>query len=117
MVVHPREHDLVIGTFGRSAFILDDIRPLREIAAKGTSLLKDSLVVFPTPDAYLATYMQAAGTRFSADAIFKGQTRPYGALITFYLNELKKPKAKKDQKPEKVKAPEKDDVKSSGFRY
>ncbi|NIR43645.1 MAG: hypothetical protein GWN99_06800, partial [Gemmatimonadetes bacterium] len=27
LVVHPREHDLVIGTHGRAAYILDDIRP------------------------------------------------------------------------------------------
>ncbi len=32
LVIHPREQDLVIGTFGRSAFILDDIRPLRVLA-------------------------------------------------------------------------------------
>ena len=30
--IHPREHDLVIGTFGRSFYVLDDIRPLRELA-------------------------------------------------------------------------------------
>ena len=33
LVIHPREHDLVIGTFGRAAWVLDDIRPLRALAA------------------------------------------------------------------------------------
>ena len=28
LLIHPREHDLVIGTFGRSIWIMDDIRPL-----------------------------------------------------------------------------------------
>ena len=28
MKIHPREHDLVIGTFGRAAFVLDNILPL-----------------------------------------------------------------------------------------
>ena len=32
--IHPREHDLVIGTFGRSFYVIDDIRPLRELASK-----------------------------------------------------------------------------------
>jgi len=27
LVIHPREHDLVIGTFGRAAWVMDDIRP------------------------------------------------------------------------------------------
>ena len=31
LAVHPREHDLVIGTHGRAAYVLDDIRPLRSI--------------------------------------------------------------------------------------
>ncbi|MCZ8216568.1 MAG: hypothetical protein O9262_10040, partial [Cyclobacteriaceae bacterium] len=31
MVIHPREHDLVIGTFGRALYVFDDIRPLREM--------------------------------------------------------------------------------------
>ena len=32
LAIHPREEDLVIGTFGRAAWILDDIRPLRAVA-------------------------------------------------------------------------------------
>lgn len=110
MVIHPRDHDLVIGTFGRAAYVLDDIRPLREIANKGAKLLDDSLLVFPAPDAYLATYKEATGTRFSADAIFKGQVRPYGALISFYLKGLHLPKAKEGQESEDIVAPKSDTV-------
>ena len=32
LVIQTREHDLVIGTFGRAAWVLDDIRPLRAMA-------------------------------------------------------------------------------------
>ena len=32
LIVHPRDHDLVIGTHGRAAYILDDVRPLRSIS-------------------------------------------------------------------------------------
>ena len=39
LVIHPREHDLIIGTFGRAAWVLDDIRPLREIAKNNTVYL------------------------------------------------------------------------------
>jgi hypothetical protein len=31
--IHPREHDLIVGTHGRGIFILDDITPIRKIAA------------------------------------------------------------------------------------
>lgn len=31
MVIHPREHDLVMGTHGRGVYIIDDISPLRQL--------------------------------------------------------------------------------------
>ena len=34
IVVHPRESDLVIATFGRGFYMLDDITPLRQIKAE-----------------------------------------------------------------------------------
>lgn len=33
IVIHPRENDLIVGTHGRSAWILDDIGPLEELAS------------------------------------------------------------------------------------
>jgi hypothetical protein len=83
LVIHPREHDLVIGTFGRAAYVLDDIRPLRALARQGIKLLDRPLHVFEVPDAVLAIHKQAAGTRFAAEAEFAGENRPHGALITY----------------------------------
>jgi len=83
LVIQPREHDLVIGTFGRAAWVLDDIRPLRALAQQGADVLKkDTVRLYDVPDAYLTSWGQASGTRFAADAIFSGQNRPYGARIT-----------------------------------
>ncbi|ARA94725.1 hypothetical protein AWN76_017230 [Rhodothermaceae bacterium RA] len=86
LVIHPREHDLVIGTFGRSAYVLDDIRPLRALALDGVEVLDRPLHVFEAPDAYLAEYAQATGTRFAGDALFAGENRDAGARITYVLN-------------------------------
>jgi photosystem II stability/assembly factor-like uncharacterized protein len=85
--IHPREHDLIIGTFGRAAFVLDDIRPLRELARE-VSIMDEPLHVFDAPDAYLAAYKEASGTRFQGDAIYDGENRPQGALITFSIQDL-----------------------------
>jgi photosystem II stability/assembly factor-like uncharacterized protein len=85
LAIHPREHDLIIGTFGRSLWILDDIRPLREIAAKGIGELKKPLKIFPIPDAYLANVKEGSGTRFTGNQMFKGQNRPFGSTISFAL--------------------------------
>ncbi|HHL52547.1 MAG TPA: hypothetical protein ENJ39_04160, partial [Flammeovirgaceae bacterium] len=83
MVIQPREQDLVIGTFGRAVWILDDIRPLRELATQGAALLKQPIKVYPAPDAVMAANQQAAGTRFAGHAIYIGQNRPRGAMITY----------------------------------
>ena len=89
LVIHPREHDLVIGTFGRAFWVLDDIRPLREIA-RDMGVLEREISLFPTPTAYLAAYQQPNGSRFGADALFNGENRKAGAMITYYLKEGKK---------------------------
>ncbi|MEO0340266.1 MAG: hypothetical protein AAF242_13775 [Bacteroidota bacterium] len=52
LVIHPREHDLVIGTFGRAVWILDDIRPLRALAQKGyQAVVEENAYLFPIPHA------------------------------------------------------------------
>jgi photosystem II stability/assembly factor-like uncharacterized protein len=94
--IHPREHDLVIGTFGRAAYILDDIRPLREMASTKNNLMKKRLHFFEPPTAVLAINRQASGTRFEANAIFTGKNRSRGAMLTFVFNPDKK---KKKEKP------------------
>ena len=88
--IHPREGDLIIGTFGRSVFILDDIRPLRKLAREGTAVMEEPLVVYNAPDAYLASYREAAGTRFTGNAMFTGENRPQGAMLTFSINKILK---------------------------
>ncbi|HCD50871.1 MAG TPA: hypothetical protein DEQ34_00385 [Balneolaceae bacterium] len=97
MVIHPREHDLVIATFGRSFWVMDDIRPLREMARNGASELDKVVNIYPTPDAYQFVTRQAAGTRFAADAMFFGDNRPDGAMISFSINKeaAEKPDTKK----------------------
>ncbi len=86
MKIHPREHDLVIATFGRSFWIMDDIRPLRELAANGADELEKGIKAFPSPDAYLANWRQAMGSRFAADGMYSGDNRGRGAMLTYSVN-------------------------------
>jgi photosystem II stability/assembly factor-like uncharacterized protein len=88
LVIHPREHDLVIGTFGRAAWVLDDIRPLRAMAAD-KSIMDDPIKLFEPPTGYQAAYQQPTGSRFGADAMFHGENRPGGARFTYLFNEMK----------------------------
>ena len=79
-----REKDLVIGTFGRSAYVIDNLESLRSLCRKEWSL-QDSLKITGTGGGYLIQYKQGAGARFVADGTFKGMNEPYGANIDFYV--------------------------------
>ena len=83
LVIHPRDHDLIIGTFGRAAWVLDDIRPLRALA-KANGTLSGDAQLFSPPPAYLAAYQQPTGSRFGADAMYHGENRKYGAMFTYF---------------------------------
>ena len=96
LVIHPREHDLVIGTFGRAAWVLDDIRPLRALASSSSIIEKD-VQLFEPPTAYLAAYQQPTGSRFGADAMYQGTNRKYGAMLSYFVN----PPVKKDKDSDK----------------
>lgn len=99
LVIHPREDDLVIGTFGRAAWVLDDIKPLRALAAKNATSKK--LHLFEPPVAYQAARQQPTGSRFGADGLYQGENRRSGALISYYVNV---PRTKtKSSKENKVK--------------
>ncbi|WP_189360764.1 VPS10 domain-containing protein [Algibacter mikhailovii] len=84
LVIHPRENDLIIGTFGRAAWVLDDIRPLREIAINN-EVLKTELKLFTPPAAYLAALQRPSGSRFGADAIYNGDNRKTGAELSYLI--------------------------------
>ena len=96
MVVHPRDGDLVLGTFGRAAYVIDDIAPLRAIAAEGNGVMADPLRVFPVADAYMVNYRRPVGARFGADHQWVGENHARGALIQLYIQADSAEAAEKD---------------------
>lgn len=119
LVVHPREHDLAIGTFGRALYVLDDIRPLREMVKEGSAVLNKTLHVFDPADAYQVVTQDPAGILFPGNAMFQGENRPTGALISYVINKPKETKEEnlpsgkpgKDEKKSDVKKDAKTEMK------
>jgi photosystem II stability/assembly factor-like uncharacterized protein len=114
LAIQPREADLVIGTFGRSIFVLDDLRPLREIASYGSQLLSKPLHLFEIPDASLTRFKWTVGGGFgSGDGEYFGDNRPYGARLTFVItppDTAKQKEAKVEKKKEDKPAGSPDSV-------
>jgi len=92
MKIHPTEHDLMLATFGRSFYIIDDIRPLRALAAD-KNVLNKSFALLPSPDAYHTYRRSYQGVRFAAQAEFRAPTKTTAAAFNYYI-----PKKKKDEK-------------------
>jgi photosystem II stability/assembly factor-like uncharacterized protein len=84
LMVHPRDGDLVVGTHGRAAYIVDDIGPLRALARE-PGLATRELHLFDVPAAIQYQPASVLGMRFLADAKFVGTNRPYGALLTYLV--------------------------------
>ncbi len=84
LVVHPRDYDLVIATYGRAAWIIDDIRPLRALATD-PSVEQQPIHVFPLPPAIEYITGMVGPYYFPGNANFLGGNRPYGALISYWL--------------------------------
>jgi photosystem II stability/assembly factor-like uncharacterized protein len=82
--VHPRDDDLVVGTHGRGAYVVDDIRPLREAASDSTLVSAPLRVLSMAPARKYAT-AEAVGYRSVGHAMMFGEMRPYGALINYWV--------------------------------
>ena len=83
LAIQKRENDLVLATFGRSFYVLDDYSPLREINAE--SIAKDAMLFKPRKA--LQYNQMYGGSGSSGGATYKAKNPPYGAVFTYYLKE------------------------------
>jgi hypothetical protein len=94
IAIQKRESDLVVATFGRGIYILDDITPLRRVSAQ--DLAKDALV-FPVkkPLVFMPSIPYGLpGKAFFGDSFYAAANPPFGAVVTYYLKDEVKPKRK-----------------------
>jgi photosystem II stability/assembly factor-like uncharacterized protein len=88
--IQKRRNDLVVATFGRGVYVLDDYAPLRTMNA---TVAKNDATLFPTKDAELFVQRQQLGLpdkSFQGDRYFTAPNPPVGAVFTYYLaKELK----------------------------
>jgi photosystem II stability/assembly factor-like uncharacterized protein len=85
--IQRRENDLVVGSFGRGIFILDDYTPLRSVDAEA---LEQDALLFPVKDALMYIEWRpigGPGKAFLGDDFFVAPNPPFGALITYYLKD------------------------------
>jgi photosystem II stability/assembly factor-like uncharacterized protein len=104
MVIQARESDLVVATFGRGFYVLDDITPLRQMKPETT---EQAEAMFPVKDALLYIERHPLGgpkKGFQGDAFYMAENPPFGAVFTAYLKEKIKTKKERRQEAEKEAA-------------
>jgi photosystem II stability/assembly factor-like uncharacterized protein len=99
--IQARDNDLVLGTHGRSIWILDDMTPLEKMDA---SVANSSLTFFPPRT---ATTWFLRQRRWSAgQQMFTAKNPPYGALLSYYLKEAVPPETPKKNSEDRTDAAE-----------
>ncbi|MBX3044335.1 MAG: glycosyl hydrolase [Candidatus Kapabacteria bacterium] len=93
--IQERETDLVIGTFGRGIYILDDYSPLRYLNDEFTE--KDAFI-FPIKDALMYIEDRSESRNNEGSTFYRGENHPFGAVFTYYLKDV--PKTKKQIRKE-----------------
>jgi photosystem II stability/assembly factor-like uncharacterized protein len=88
-------NDLVVATFGRGFYVLDDYSPLRQ--AKPETFEKPA-TIFPIRDGF--QFMPTAqyggrGKAFLGEAFYAAENPPYGATVTYHLKEALTTRKKK----------------------
>jgi photosystem II stability/assembly factor-like uncharacterized protein len=85
MDIQKRETDLVLGTFGRSFYVLDDYSPLRGVSADA---FKQDAVLLPLRHAY---QFPTLGQYRASDGNWAAPNPPYGAVLTYHVREALPP--------------------------
>ncbi|MEW6365475.1 MAG: hypothetical protein AB1714_12685 [Acidobacteriota bacterium] len=84
IVIHPRDMDLIVGTHGRSIYIVDDIRPLQELTSE---VLEREATLFSIRPAF-GRYQLLDWTDSAGNAVYRGANPPEGAIINLFVKDF-----------------------------
>jgi photosystem II stability/assembly factor-like uncharacterized protein len=101
LAMQEREHDLVLATFGRGYYVLDDFSPLRQASA--ATFGKDAHI-FPTKPAVIELPETGRARGFQGEQFWMGENRPSGATVTYWVKET--PKTRREQRQDAFRAAE-----------
>lgn len=98
IAIQKRENDLVLASFGRGFYILDDYSPLRSLADE---TLEQNAAVLPIKDGLLFNQAYVGGTDYKGASYYSAENPPIGATFTYYIKEA--PKTIKQERLEREK--------------
>jgi len=105
IAIQTRENDLVLATFGRGFFVLDDYSPLRDLSSLEGE--ESALLALRDPLVYVERYpLGLPGQSFQGDSYYIGENLGPVAMFTYYLKEA--PKSQRDARRKQESEAQKD---------
>lgn len=101
MAIQQRENDLVLGTHGRSVYVLDDYSALRGLRQ---NTFGQRLKILSVTDGQQYTAAQTPSTRFTGSGEFRADNEPYGIMVTFMASGKDLPHPNREQERSRLAA-------------
>ena len=106
IAIHKGENDLVLASFGRGFYVLDDYTPLRNL---NEEIFAQDAHIFPIKDALMyieATPIGNSGKSFQGESYYTAQNPPVAATFTYYMKDgiktIKQKRKAAEKKAEKA---------------
>jgi photosystem II stability/assembly factor-like uncharacterized protein len=93
IAIQKRENDIVLATFGRGFYILDNYSPLRLLSKEN---LANEGFIFPVKDALM--YLQTDSKYGQGSTVYSAKNPDFGAVFTYYVRDV--PKTLKEKRKE-----------------
>ncbi|MEX2153060.1 MAG: hypothetical protein WD825_06950, partial [Gemmatimonadaceae bacterium] len=110
MAIHKREDDLVLATFGRGFYLLDDLAPLRALTPQVVASAGQLLPVSRVPLYIESSPLGGRGASFQGSAFYVALNPTFGARFHYYLREPIRTRRERRQQQERAAARRNADV-------
>ncbi len=99
IAIHKGENDVVLATFGRGIYVLDNYAPLRQVTR---ATVDKSSELFPVKDALMYVRSNASLAGSQGASLYTAPNPAYGATLTYFIKEAPKTMRQKRQDAERA---------------
>jgi photosystem II stability/assembly factor-like uncharacterized protein len=101
LAIQERENDLVLATFGRGFYVLDNYAPLRAVSS---DVLQKEAHMFPSRTATIEIPDISRDRGSQGESLWMGENPPFGAVITYWIKTA--PQTARQRRQETARAAE-----------
>ncbi len=99
IAIQKQENDLVLGTFGRGIYVLDDYSPLRTMSP---AVVQQASALLPIKDALMYVRSNATFASSQGASFYTAPNPAYGAVFTYFLKEAPRSMRQRRQEAERA---------------